>query len=74
MKKQYEAPKAEKVVFDYTESVAACYSTFNYWPCWCNSQQGSNEEQKKGTVKTNGFNNDPNGQFFKCLSTDHFNC
>ena len=31
MKKQYEAPKAEKVVFDYTESVAACTSNFIPW-------------------------------------------
>ena len=28
MKKQYEAPKAEKVEFDYKESVAAC----SEWP------------------------------------------
>ena len=26
MKKEYVAPKAEKVVFDYTESVVACRS------------------------------------------------
>lgn len=45
-KKEYSTPKAEKVEFDYTETVAA----------------------------SKGYNDDPNGQYYKCLSTDYWGC
>lgn len=39
MKKQYESPYAEKVEFDYKESVAACFSPFDWF--------GKKEEESK---------------------------
>ncbi len=39
MKKKYDPPKAEKVVFDYTESVVACSD----WG-WCKQNQGENSD------------------------------
>ena len=47
MKKQYETPKAEIIVFDYTESVRACSDMFMPWTCapkdnGCNKPQDSN--------------------------------
>lgn len=48
MKEQYEAPKIEKLEFDYTDVVTA---------------SGGNK-----------YNNDPNDQYYKCLSTDYWGC
>ena len=71
MKKQYEVPKAEKLVFDYSESVVACYSPKHY----CNQDQNNNvnptNPPTEGSLK---YNNDPNGQYFKCLATYYYNC
>ena len=53
MKKQYETPKAEKLEFDYLESVLACCS--RYPNC---------EHQKSGSSEI--YSNDPHGQFYKC--------
>ena len=61
MKKEYDAPKAEKVEFDYTETVVASHG-------WCN--QGK-ESENEGDIK---YNNDPNGQYYKCLATYYYNC
>lgn len=47
MKKEYEAPKAEKVEFDYQETVTA-------------------------STDANTYNNEPNGQYFKCTCTTYF--
>ena len=35
MKKQYEAPKAEKVEFDYKEMVTASGPKKEHWNCKC---------------------------------------
>ncbi len=77
MKKQYETPKAEKLVFDYAESVEACW-----WSLMRNCyQQGNNNQQAATTnppttAKSSGikYNNDPNGQYYKCLATYYHNC
>ena len=53
MKKDYEAPKAEKVDFDYTENVVASR---------CGNSGGS----------ANVYNNDPNGQYYKCTCTSYY--
>ncbi len=57
MKKQYETPKAEIVIFDYTESVRACSDMYLWWLCLdkhqgCNKPQesGSQEETKQSTT------------------------
>lgn len=47
MKKQYEQPKAEKVEFDYQETVTA-------------------------STDANTYNNDPNGQYYKCTCTTYY--
>ena len=53
MKKQYETPKAEKLEFDYVESVLACCSRYPN----CEHQNGQTSD---------AYNSDPNGQYFKC--------
>jgi hypothetical protein len=45
MKKEYETPKAEKVEFDYQETV---------------------------TASGNGYNDDPNGQYYKCTGETYY--
>ena len=52
-KKEYTSPKAEKVEFDYTETVSASVNN-------CGGKKG--------------YNDDPNGQYYKCLSTDYYGC
>ena len=59
MKRKYEAPKAEIVVFDYTETVVAC--TNIGWCGWCfynppkcTQPQGTGtQEEKKPTAPIN---------------------
>jgi hypothetical protein len=74
MKKKYDSPKAEKVVFDYTESVVACSD----WG-WCKQNQGGNSggntghteiESKKGAKKNSDVSN-PN---WECKSPDYWGC
>ncbi len=48
MKKQYEKPYAEKVEFDYKDSVAACFSP--WWP-------GKNQSQTKNQTQQNNVTN-----------------
>ncbi len=59
MKKNYEAPKAEKMEFDYIESVLACCS--KYTDC---------EHQKGGSSDV--YNSDPHGQYHKCTCTTYY--
>ena len=73
MKKQYSAPKAEKVVFDYSESVIACWSPQGK----CNQQGNNNNAKTNPTAPPSNcikYNNDPNGQWYKCLATYYYNC
>lgn len=48
MKKQYEAPKAEIVVFNYKESVAACHS--GQWGWYMPCIPASTQAQQNNTV------------------------
>ena len=71
MKRNYSTPKAEKVEFDYTETVVA-----SRWP-WCNPGGGGGMNNPNPTDPPQGqpkYNNDPNGQYFKCLATYYYNC
>jgi len=60
MKRKYETPKAEKVVFDYTETVVACSNIG--WCGWCfwfppkqNTQPQETEVIKPPKTNTNPF-------------------
>ena len=75
MKKKYETPKAEKMEFDYIESVVACCSKYPF----CYHQMGvipnptnppTNPPAKTGGG--NGYNSDPNGQFYKCGNSSYY--
>ena len=49
MKKKYEAPKAEKLEFDYSDTVVASGG--------------------QGGIT---YNNDPNGQYYKCTGESYY--
>lgn len=75
MKKVYETPKAERMEFDYIESVVACCSR---WP-FCVHTTGvipdptnppPNPQAK--TSGGDGYNSDPNGQFYKCGNSSYY--
>ncbi len=75
MKKKYETPKAEKMEFDYIESVVACCSKYPF----CFHQTGVIPNPTNAPAKTGGgsdvYNNNPNGQYFKCTcqqQTSHY--
>ncbi len=60
MKKQYETPKAELVVFDYTESVRACSDMFWWWLCIpkkneCTQPQDNNTNTEKKSTGNNPY-------------------
>lgn len=68
MKKQYVAPKAEKMEFDYIESVLACCSKYPYCVHTGQQQQGSGGS-------SDVYNSDPHGQYHKCTcqqQTSHY--
>ena len=44
MKKEYSKPTAEKVEFDYTESVVACSD--KDWACWEREWQKQQQQQQ----------------------------
>lgn len=48
MKEQYEAPRIEKLEFDYADVVTASGG------------------------QTSTYNNDPNGQYYKCTCTTYY--
>ena len=54
--KKYEEPKAEKLEFDYSDNVVASRD------CPVGG---------KGT-SGNTYNNDPNGQYYKCTCTTYY--
>ncbi len=67
MKKQYEKPKAEKLEFDYVESVVACCSRAP----WCEhvflkNQGAINPPPAPKSTIGEIYNSDPNGQYYKC--------
>lgn len=74
-KKNYSVPRAEKVEFDYTESVEACSP---WW--WQNNttdpnngnNDGDNNDSGNGSGKQS--QDDPNGQYYKCASPDYWGC
>jgi len=74
MKRQYEAPKAEKVVFDYTESVVACTSNeFPWWyipPCPPKSEA---TQPPKSESKSNKSPSNPSG-YWEDKHTGYWNC
>lgn len=60
MKKKYETPKAELVIFDYRESVTACsdwgwWWGFCAWKCETNTQPQGNQ----GAENPNKRNSNP---------------
>ncbi len=73
--KKYEPPKAEIVVFDYTESVVACSD----WG-WCmkykkgNNSKGNNGDNSgsKGVSKSGG--SDVSNPHWECKSPDYWGC
>ena len=73
MKKKYEAPKAEKVVFDYTESVVACSD----WG-WCKRNQGGKSGGDTGHTeidsKKDTKNSDISNPHWECKSPDYWGC
>ena len=76
MKKGYETPKAEKIVFDYTESVIACKSDNNpqngcdYFP---NQQQRNvNQQQRNVTVDVSDANRDLGNSYHKCACSNYW--
>ncbi len=76
MKKKYETPKAEKVVFDYTESVVAC-SDWGW--CWWNWFQGGNSGGNTGNTKIDSKtgtkkNSDISNPHWECKSPDYWGC
>ena len=76
MKKQYTFPKAEKVVFDYTESVVACMSDFG----WCKPVQGGTitppktETQNTPTVDNRSNQGNNTNKYWVKTSTDYWGC
>lgn len=60
MKKQYETPKAEKVIFDYTETVVAC-SNIGWcgWCFWYPPKQNTQPQQTQGAEDPNNRHNNP---------------
>ena len=72
MKKEYETPRAEKIVFDYTESVIACHSDHN--PC-----QGCDvirtEDNNSRNVSNNSIsdaNRDLGNPYHKCSCSNYW--
>ncbi len=57
MKKKYETPKAELVIFDYRESVTAC-SDFGWWWGFCiwKCPQNTQPQENQGTENPNNRN------------------
>ena len=52
MKKQYDAPKAEKIIFDYTETIVAASQSddigTNKWHGWETSCTNNNGHKENG--------------------------
>ena len=71
MKKKYERPYAEKVEFDYTDSVTACSSFWWWWCCQNNessacktdTQQKQQAETKK---QSNPYWEDKSPYYYGC--------
>ena len=74
MKKKYETPKAERLDFDYIESVVACCSRYPYCVHTGVIPNPTNPPTNPQTQKSSGagYNSDPNGQFFKCGNTSYY--
>ena len=77
MKKPYETPKAEKVVFDYTESVVACMSDCGW--CLIAASMGKitppkAEAQNTPTVENRSNQSNNSNQYWKKTSTDYWGC
>lgn len=77
MKRQYETPKAEKIEFNYTDSVVAC----SEWPwCWWWNQGGGNKggngngggNGNQGSSKSGG--SDVSNPHWECKSPDYWGC
>ena len=73
MKKEYTKPAAEKMVFDYTESVVACSGNEEFFDYLYGGQvsKGSDGNYYYNNKKVN---DDPYGQYHKCRSNDHHDC
>ena len=71
MKKQYETPKAEKVVFDYTESVVAC--TSNDLPWWCCPPKSEGTQAPTTENRSNQTADNPSG-YWENKHTGYWNC
>ena len=77
MKKQYERPYAEKVEFDYRDSVAACYSKFTFF-CDCVAKEEQSQVvtgQTTATEQPSGSGTcQPNTSYWVKTSSDHWGC
>ena len=78
MKKKYETPKAEKMEFDYIESVVACCSRYPICVHTGAIPNPTNPSTNPPAPMGGGgdvYNNNPNGQYFKCgcqQQTSHY--
>jgi hypothetical protein len=74
MKKKYETPKAEKMEFDYIESVVACCSRYPYC-VHTGAIPNPTNPSINPTAQTgggDGYNSNPNGQFYKCGNSSYY--
>ena len=69
MKVAYETPAVERLTFDY--DVTACCSKYPY--CEHTGYTGGGSGSGSGSG-SGGSTDDPNGQYFKCVSPNYFGC
>ncbi len=75
MKKTYVTPKAEKVVFDYTESVIACWSDWlRYLNQNSSCQVPKTETTQTPTVEVRSKQDTVSNNYWKKISTDYWGC